>query len=66
VLPVFPGSGLTRFRNRWSSGAAEDYGRSRVVKKLDLLESNHGCGLDALSRKTSPNGSNINVTRSKS
>jgi uncharacterized protein (TIGR03118 family) len=40
--------------------------RARTVKKLDLLESNHGCGLDALSRKTSPNGSNINVTRSKS
>jgi hypothetical protein len=23
-----------------------------MVKKLDLLESNHGCGLNALSRKS--------------
>ena len=29
--------------------------RSRMVKKLDLLESNHGCGLNALSRESIPN-----------
>jgi hypothetical protein len=26
-----------------------------MVKKLDLLESNHGCGLNALSRESIPN-----------
>jgi len=25
---------------------------ARMVKKLDLLESNHGCGLNALSRES--------------
>jgi len=27
---------------------------SRMVKKLDLLESNHGCGLKGLSRESIP------------
>jgi hypothetical protein len=27
---------------------------SRMVKQLDLLESNHGCGLNGLSRESVP------------
>jgi hypothetical protein len=32
-----------------------------MVKKLDLLESNHGCGLNGLSGKSIQNGSNTTL-----
>jgi hypothetical protein len=40
---------------RIDARALRDLRVARVAKKLDLLESNHGCGLNALSRKSIPN-----------
>src|SRR5215831_17362605 len=38
--------------------------RTRMVKKLDLFESDHGCGLNGLSWESIPKRKQHNVTRS--